>query len=83
VKFVTESGSAYELTDIEETRDGYIAELSREGVPLVEFGTGVEMPELPAQTVYFAALPTVGARFGYSTGTHGWALSTPVSEVTP
>ncbi|MGZ4518803.1 MAG: hypothetical protein ACXVGB_00095 [Mycobacteriaceae bacterium] len=82
MKFVTESGSAYELTDVEETPEGgYMATLTREGVPLVEFGTGREMEDMPTQTVYFANPPEVGERFRYGTGTHGWAVSTPVAEV--
>lgn len=83
MKFTTVSGSEYELTDIEPGAEGgSTATLFREGVPLADYHSGLDMEGLPVSKVFFAVGPEVGESFCYNTATHGWCLSTAVDEVT-
>lgn len=82
MRFITESGTSYELTDIEEAPGGYTATLSRDGVPIVHYVTGEPMAApLPAETVFFSTLPEVGKRFSFISPTAAGCMSTPVREI--
>lgn len=81
MRFTTASGSTYEILEVEETDRYFTGYLVRDGVPLKDFDTGLEMSELHAQPITFVMPPTVGARFSYGTKTHGLCISTEVVSI--
>jgi len=86
MKFSTESGTKYEITDIEPWAQGYTGNVKRiSDIELVSFGTGADMGHLPedGMPAHFPHLPRVGQRFSYiGPEPYAGCLSTPVTEIT-
>lgn len=86
MRFKTESGTSYELTDIKGLAEPALAAWSegllvRNGVPIRHFMSGDEMNELLAQRVLYERAPAVGEHFRFVTTTHGRVVSTPVVSI--
>lgn len=94
VRFTTNSGSVYTLTEIKEVliklggeslRDATPARtavLVREGArPLIHIERGTDMAEPEGETVTFDYLPTVGTSFVYWHPTLHGCISTPVASI--
>lgn len=82
MRFTTNSGTTYELTEIQELegQTGWTAYIVRNGVPLRDLTFGGEMAELAAQHISFTEMPALGESFRYWSDTHFGCISTPIAS---
>lgn len=78
MRFTTVSGAVYDLFNTENGVE-YIARDCK--VPVVDFMSGNELPEITATRVEYDRPPTVGEPFWYVTASHGQCRSTPVVSI--
>lgn len=77
MRFTTTSGAIYDLYKVEDQH--YISRDCE--VPVIDYASGGDLPEIHATRVVFDRPPTVGERFSYVAASHGHCLSTPVVSI--
>lgn len=77
MRFTTASGAHDDIFEVEGVKM-----IARDcEVPVVDFMSGADMPEIAATRVEYVDPPTVGDRFWYVTASHGQCISTPVVSI--